>query len=49
MLFPIENPVKKIPDSHEITLQHGTKSVRTLVKVVVVSLSVVFIVSNMNH
>lgn len=22
-----QNPVKKIPDSHEITLQHGTKTV----------------------
>ncbi|XP_075901001.1 WD repeat-containing protein 70 [Nelusetta ayraudi] len=25
-----DNPVKKIPDSHEITLQHGTKSVSAL-------------------
>ncbi|XP_009584264.1 PREDICTED: WD repeat-containing protein 70-like, partial [Nestor notabilis] len=24
------NPVKKIPDSHEITLQHGTKTVSAL-------------------
>jgi len=26
-LFFSQNPVKRIPDSHEITLQHGTKTV----------------------
>lgn len=25
--FFFQNPIKKIPDSHEITLQHGTKTV----------------------
>ncbi|XP_015703962.2 WD repeat-containing protein 70 isoform X1 [Coturnix japonica] len=29
-LRPIQNPIKKIPDSHEITLQHGTKTVSAL-------------------
>lgn len=27
-----QNPVKKIPDTHEIVLQHGTKTVRLLLE-----------------
>uniref|UniRef100_A0A8B9N988 WD repeat-containing protein 70 n=1 Tax=Accipiter nisus TaxID=211598 RepID=A0A8B9N988_9AVES len=30
IVFFLQNPVKKIPDSHEITLQHGTKTVSAL-------------------
>lgn len=26
-IFLFQNPVQKIPDSHEITLKHGTKTV----------------------
>uniref|UniRef100_A0A3B4DAY6 WD repeat-containing protein 70 n=1 Tax=Pygocentrus nattereri TaxID=42514 RepID=A0A3B4DAY6_PYGNA len=30
LVFCLQDPVKKIPDTHEITLQHGTKTVSAL-------------------